>query len=125
MAPGSYELINHTADVGIRATAESPDALFETAALAFTELMTDSATVEPRVERTMELKEESLDLLLVCWLQEILYLMDTEGLVFSVFEVRIEGARPFETVPRRPRLPDDRITTQSHFRIIETFCAAQ
>jgi len=92
MAPGSYELIDHTADVGIRVTAATPDALFETAALALTELMTDPATVEPRLERTMELKEESLDLLLVCWLQEILYLMDTEGLVFSVFEVQIEGA---------------------------------
>jgi len=106
MSPGSYELIDHTADVGIRVTAASPDALFETAALALTELMTDTATVEPRLERSMELKEESLDLLLVCWLQEILYLMDTEGLVFSVFEVRIEGTALQATLRGEPFNPE-------------------
>jgi len=106
MASGSYELIEHTADVGIRVMAATPDALFETAALALTELMTDVATVEPRLERAMELKEESLDLLLVCWLQEILFLMDTEGLVFSVFEVQIEGAALQATLRGEPFNPE-------------------
>jgi len=106
MALGSYELIDHTADVGIRVTAESPEALFETAALALTELMTDTTTVEPKLERTMELQEESLDLLLVCWLQEILYLVDTEGLVFSVFEVRIEGTELQATLRGEPFNPE-------------------
>jgi SHS2 domain-containing protein len=102
MTQRSYELIDHTADVGIRVTAESRGALFETAALALTELMTDTTTVEPKLERTLELQEESLDLLLVCWLQEILYLLDTEGLVFSVFEVRIEGAKLQATLRGEP-----------------------
>jgi len=106
MALGSYELLDHTADVGIRVTAESPEALFETAALALTELMTDTTTVEPKLERTMELQEESLDLLLVCWLQEILYLVDTEGLVFSVFEVRIEGTKLQATLRGEPFNPE-------------------
>ena len=106
MAPGSYELIDHTADVGIRVTAATPDALFETAALALTELMTDTALVEPRLERTVELKEESLDLLLVGWLQEILYLMDTEELVFSVFEVRIEDTTLQATLRGEPFNPE-------------------
>jgi len=124
MAPGSYELIDHTADVGIRVMAASPDALFETAALALTELMTDTATVEPRLERSMELKEESLDLLLVCWLQEILYLMDTEGLVFSVFEVRIEGAALQATLRGEsfnpevhPRKSDVKAVTYHHLEV--------
>ncbi|HVO83796.1 MAG TPA: archease [Syntrophobacteria bacterium] len=106
MAPGSYELIDHTADVGIRVMAASPDALFETAALALTELMTDTTKVEPRLERTVKLRGESLDLLLVCWLQEILFLMDTEGLVFSVFEVRIEGAALHATLRGEPFNPE-------------------
>lgn len=86
--------------------AASPAALFETAALALTELMTDSAAVQPRLQRTAELKEESLDLLLVCWLQEILYLMDTEGLVFSLFEVRIEGTTLKATLRGEPFNPE-------------------
>jgi len=106
MAPGSYELLDHTADVGIRIVAESPEALFETAAVALTELMTDTATVEPKLESTVALKEESLDLLLVSWLQEILYLMDAEGLVFSVFEVRIEGTKLQATLGGEPFNPE-------------------
>jgi len=86
--------------------AASPDALFETAALALTELMTDTTKVEPRLERTVKLRGESLDLLLVCWLQEILFLMDTEGLVFSVFEVRIEGAALHATLRGEPFNPE-------------------
>ena len=104
--------------------AASPDALFETAALALTELMTDAATVEPRLERSVELKEESLDLLLVCWLQEILYLMDTEGLVFSVFEVRIEGAALQATLRGEsfnpevhPRKSDVKAVTYHHLEV--------
>jgi SHS2 domain-containing protein len=106
MGRGSYELIDHTADVGIRVMAASLDALFETAALALTELMTDTTMVEPRLERTVDVKEESLDLLLVCWLQEVLYLIDTEGLVFSVFEVRIEGAALQATLRGEPFNPE-------------------
>jgi SHS2 domain-containing protein len=124
MAQGSYELIDHTADVGIRVTAASPAALFETAALALTGLMTDTATVEPKLERTLELQEESLDLLLVCWLQEILYLVDTEGLVFSVFEVRIEGARLQATLRGEtfnpevhPRKSDVKAVTYHHLEV--------
>jgi SHS2 domain-containing protein len=92
-ASGSYEIIDHTADVGIRVEAPTAAALFETAARALTELVTDVEAVMPRVERAAELQEESLDVLLVSWLQELLYLLDTEGLAFSRFQVTIDGTR--------------------------------
>lgn len=124
MVQGTYELIDHTADVGIWVTARSVEALFETAAVALTELMTDLAAVEPKLERTMELEEESLDVLLVCWLQEIVYLLDTEDLVFSAFEMKIEGTRlqatlwgePFDPEVH-PRKSDVKAVTYHHLEV--------
>lgn len=105
-ASGSYEFIDHTADVGVRLEAPTAAALFETAARALTEIATDAGAVMPRVERTVELEEETLDVLLVSWLQELLYLLETEGLVFSRFEVSIDGTRLHAAVWGEPLNPE-------------------
>ncbi len=105
-ASGSYKLIDHTADVGIQVEAPTAAALFETAARAFTEIVTDVETVMPRVKRAVELDEENLEVLLVSWLQELLYLLETEGLAFSRFEVNIDGTRLHAAVWGEPFNPD-------------------
>ena len=87
---GSFEFIDHTADAGIRVEAPTVEDLFETAALAFSELVTSVDSVDCKVERRFELQEDDIEKLLVSWLQELLYLLDTEALVFSRFQVRLE-----------------------------------
>ena len=87
---GSFEFIDHTADAGIRVEAPTVEDLFETAALAFSELVTSVDSVDCKVERRFELQEDDIETLLVSWLQELLYLLDTEALVFSRFQVRLE-----------------------------------
>ena len=86
---GSFEFIDHTADAGIRVEAPTLEDLFETAGLAFTELVTSADSVDCRVERRFKLEEDDMETLLVSWLQELLYLLDTEDLVFARFQVRI------------------------------------
>ena len=88
---GSFEFIDHTADAGIRVEAPTLEDLFETAALAFSELVTSVDSVDCKVERRFKLQEDDLEALLVSWLQELLYLLDTEDLVFSRFQVRLHG----------------------------------
>ena len=87
---GSFEFIDHTADAGIRVEAPTLEDLFETAALAFSELVISVDSVDCKVERRFELQEDDLEALLVSWLQELLYLLDTEDLVFSRFQVRLQ-----------------------------------
>jgi SHS2 domain-containing protein len=41
------------------------------------------------MERHFRLQEDDLETLLVSWLQELLYLLDTEDLVFGRFQVKI------------------------------------
>jgi len=84
-----FEFIDHTADAGIRVEAPTLEDLFETAGLAFTELVTSADSVDCRAERRFKLEEDDMETLLVSWLQELLYLLDTEDLVFARFQVRI------------------------------------
>jgi SHS2 domain-containing protein len=84
-----YEWIDHTADVGFRVTGETLDELFQRAGAAFTDLMVDLSDVNPVEERSLRLEGDSLDELLVAWLSELLYLFETEGLLFSDFRVTV------------------------------------
>jgi SHS2 domain-containing protein len=90
---GSYRFIDHTADVGILINAPTVEFLFEMAALALTELITSVDTLTPRIERRFKLREDEIETLLVSWLQELLYLLDTEGLVFGRYKVNLQGSR--------------------------------
>ena len=86
---GSFEFIDHTADVGIRVEAPTLEDLFETAGLAFTEVVTSAESLDCSVERRFKLEEDNIETLLVSWLQELLYLLDTEELVFARFQVKL------------------------------------
>ncbi len=79
------------ADVAFEAWGKDPGELFEAAALATFEVMADLAGVEPRVTKEIELENEEMDRLLYDWLSELVYLKDAEAMLFSRFQVRIEG----------------------------------
>ncbi|RMF72814.1 MAG: archease [Acidobacteria bacterium] len=83
-----YELIEHTADVGIVVRAESLERLFETAAAAMFDLMYDveSARPGPMVHR-VALREDDLAAALAAWLGELLSWAMAEGAAPGAFEV--------------------------------------
>jgi SHS2 domain-containing protein len=85
---GSWSLIDHTADVGLEIHAAGPTLLFETAARAFFEILTDRAAIRPLEERRITVTGGDLAELLVRWLSEILYLHDACG--FLGREARVE-----------------------------------
>lgn len=77
------------ADVAVEVWANTIEELFCDSALAISEVMVDTATVEPRIEREIYLSSSSLDMLLYDFLSEIVYLKDAQSLLFSKFEVKI------------------------------------
>ncbi len=87
--PAGFELTEHTADVGLRVWGPSEPALFEQAALALASLVCDPATVEPRETYSViaEAPGGSPDALLVAWLNELLYRMETDGIVLGSFTI--------------------------------------
>ena len=88
---GSFQFINHTADAGILVKAKTLEGMFETAALGFSELITRVDSLNCLIQRQFRLQEEDMETLLVSWLQELLYLLDTEGLIFGRFQVKLEN----------------------------------
>ncbi len=82
-----FEVIDHTADIGIVAYGSDIKGLFANAALGLFSLMLDLNTIGETVERALELSAEDTDILLVEWLNELIYIFDVEHTAFKRFEI--------------------------------------
>lgn len=94
MSPNAgWEHFEHGADVGVRGFGRSREEAFEQAALALANAVSDTSAVRPgqRVEVRVEAPDD--DLLLVDWLNALVFEMATRGLLFARFEVAIAGRR--------------------------------
>jgi SHS2 domain-containing protein len=86
-----FEVFEHTADLGIRVRAADPDALFAEAARAlFSVLVVNPQTVCAVQEKRIHLDGREHDLLLFDWLSELLYVLETEHLLLTQFDVRLD-----------------------------------
>ena len=86
-----FEPLEHTADLGIEVRAASLAELFVDAAAGLFDAITQLETVESHEEVAIEIEEPALDLLLVAWLEELLYRFDTAGELFARGEAQLAG----------------------------------
>ena len=86
-----YEEIEHTADVGIRAYGRSLDELFANAAEGMFSLIADLTAVKPVGDIEVRLKADDIPTLFLRWLSELLYVHETQRLLFSSFQVHVDG----------------------------------
>ena len=82
-----FEIIDHTADVGITAYGADANQAFANAARALFSLITEFDDVEEILYRDIELTAPDEESLLVEWLNQLIYLFDTENIVFKRFDV--------------------------------------
>ena len=85
----AVEFFDHTADVGVRISAQSLEALFSDAALALTETVTDPAGITGSSTLHVSLHASDLDQLLVDWLSELVALFDVECFLAASAKVTI------------------------------------
>ena len=88
-----YELIEHTADVGVKAYGKTVAEAFEHVAEAMFDIITDESTIDSIGEYDIQLEAPDLEQLLVDWLSKLLFLNDAENLVFGKFQVTIDANR--------------------------------
>jgi len=86
--PG-FEVLDHTADAGIVAHGRTLAEAFEQTARGMYSLLVPLDTVRETEVRGIELREENLERLLIGWLTDLLFLTETESLLFRRFEVEI------------------------------------
>lgn len=89
----SWEHFPHEADIGVRGRGESIAVAFEQAALALTAVVTEPHLIRNAEQVQITCEAPSLDVLLVDWLNAVIYEMTTRSMVFGLFQVTIDGLR--------------------------------
>lgn len=82
-----FEIVNHTADVGIIAYGADTKQAFANAARALFSLITELNDVAEVLYRDIELIAPDEESLLVEWLNELIYLFDVENIIFKRFDI--------------------------------------
>jgi len=88
-----WEHFHHGADIGVRGLGPTQAAAFEQAALALTAVVTDPARVAPQVAIEISCAAADAELLLVDFLNALVYEMATRRLLFGRVEVRLDEER--------------------------------
>ena len=88
-----WELFPHAADMGVRGSGRTKEEAFEQAALAMFQVIADTSRVLPQERVAVTCSAPDDELLLVDWLNALVYEMATRHMLFSRFEVHIEGTQ--------------------------------
>lgn len=83
----AFEIIDHTADVGIVSHGKSIEEAFINATYGMYSLIVDLKTVTEQTHHEIVVEAPDQEELLVVWLNELLYLLDAENLLFCRFEI--------------------------------------
>ncbi len=81
-----YKYLEHTADAKFRAFGKNFEEALSNAVTAMFGMMTRIDEVESRVKEKIEIKAEDMKSLVFDFLDELLYLLDTKGIVFTHLE---------------------------------------
>lgn len=83
-----YEILDHTADLGLRVRAPSREQLFADAAAGLMAIIADDpGRIRPARSETFEITGDDPALLLFDWLNELLYAFETRRMLFACFRV--------------------------------------
>ncbi len=86
-AAKSYEVFDHTADVGLHASGKTLRELFTHVAEGMESLMVPPEQVRVQVRREIRVEGHDPVSLLISWLNELIFLFDTEYLIFRQFDI--------------------------------------
>jgi len=84
----NYQIIDHTADLGIIVDGTDEKNLFIRTAQAMTDLMVEGDITKETVIKDVVIEGEDFPDLMVRWLGEILYLFDGENLIVNSITIK-------------------------------------
>jgi SHS2 domain-containing protein len=87
MAQQPYEVFEHTADIGLHAYGSTLPELFIHAAQGMESLMVAPQQVQVQLSREIVVEGHDNISLLIAWLNELIFLFDTEYLLFRQFQI--------------------------------------
>jgi SHS2 domain-containing protein len=84
-----FEFLEHTADAKFRAYGASLEKAFENAALALKQVLNEKKA-KPKIKKKIKVKAKDLNSLLYHFLEEFLFLFDSENFLLSKVKVKIK-----------------------------------
>lgn len=93
MVKTHWEHFPHDADIGVRGVGATKEEAFEQAAVALTATITELGPLRSLVQVEVACEAPDDELLLVDWLNALVYEMATRRLLFGRFKVRLDGQR--------------------------------
>jgi len=82
-----FEIVDHTADIGIKAYGGTLKELFENTALGMFNIIADLEGIKPSTEIKVEAEAIDKEELLIAWLEELLYNFYTKNIILSEFNI--------------------------------------
>jgi SHS2 domain-containing protein len=84
-----------TADVAFEATGKTVEEMIKSSALALTSVMAKLDTIVPDTKKNVDISEKDVETLLVRFLNEIIFLKDSDLLLFSKYNINVkkEGSK--------------------------------
>ena len=82
-----FHFIDHTGDVGVVVFGNSLKELFINAAESLFHILTELENIQEIKSKKVSLQAYSLEELIVDWLNEFIFLFDTQSLLFRRFEI--------------------------------------
>ena len=83
-----YELVDHTADIGIRAWGQTREALFANMALGMTSLIVSPDQIRVQETVSVSAQAEDWETTLVAWLKELLFLFESRRFLSKSFQIQ-------------------------------------
>jgi SHS2 domain-containing protein len=91
MHDNKFDFFEVTADIGVRVWGKNINELFENAAIAVTSLMINPNLMGKKIVKELTVSGNDLPSLLINWLTELLIIRDSEGILFSSFEIKVSN----------------------------------
>ena len=119
-----YELLEHTADIGVRLKAKDLKELFENTALAMFDIMSERKSPDPRqsvgapshqspAEKIIVKQDaDNLEELFINWLNELLSLSSAKELIFTDFKINKLSETALEATAISENIADYKVNTE-------------
>ncbi|RMG03562.1 MAG: archease [Nitrospirae bacterium] len=103
-----FEILDISGDVGIRVSGKSLEEIFKRSALGLYSLITETGSVNPSESIDVKVYSESLEGLVVGWLNELIFQFDANGFIGKELDIETLNENRVEAVVRGEKFDPDR-----------------
>ena len=127
MTEPHWEHFSHQADIGVRGRGPTREAAFEQAALALTAAICDPGILRSADRIDIDCEAEDEEMLLVAWLNALIYEMATRRMLFGRYQVHVADGRHLRAeawgesvdIPRHQPAVEPKGATVTELRVAE------